>query len=298
MTEREFDVVIVGAGVAGALTAKRLTEAGLDVLVLEAGPSSPQSISGYDRHLRTFYEAYGKGPESAWPAHQNAPQADTANLRHNDGYFVQQGPDTYGSSYSRLQGGSTLHWLGVSLRMLPEDLEMKTRFGVGRDWPIGYDDIEPFYRKAELEMGISADVEDQEYHGIRFPQGYDFPMQRVPQSYADQKLGAAVDGKDVSLGEFRVPLRCAVIRQRATPCRVVPMCRWEPWTPVKTDSRQSLKRETAVREIPPVRRSVRFRPSITPERVWPGPGRNTWKSVRKRSPRRSISTPERAGSAA
>ena len=207
MSEPVFDVVIVGAGVAGALTAKRLSEAGLDVLVLEAGPSSAQSIGGYDRHLRTFYEAYGKGPESAWPAHENAPQADTADLRHNDGYFVQHGPDTYGSSYSRLQGGSTLHWLGVSLRMLPEDFDMKSRFGVGRDWPIGYEDLEPFYRKAELEMGISADVEDQQYHGIRFPQGYDFPMQRVPQSYADHKLGKAVDGKDVSLGEQQVPLK-------------------------------------------------------------------------------------------
>lgn len=207
MSEQTFDVVIVGAGVAGALTAKRLSDAGLDVLVLEAGPASPQRLDGYDQHLRTFYQAYAKGPESAWPAHANAPQADTADVRYNDGYFVQHGPDAYGSSYSRLQGGSTLHWLGVSLRMLPEDFEMKTRFGVGRDWPIGYDDIEPFYRQAELEMGISADVEDQAYLGITFPDGYDYPMARVPQSYSDQKLGAAVDGKDVSLGDHTVPLK-------------------------------------------------------------------------------------------
>jgi len=207
MSTRTFDVVIVGAGVAGAITAKRLTEAGLDVLILEAGSASPRSIKGYDKHLRTFYTAYGKGPESAWPAHANAPQADTADVRYNDGYFVQKGPDTYGSSYTRLQGGSTLHWLGVSLRMLPEDFRMRTNFGVGRDWPIGYDELEPYYRKAEYEMGISANVEDQAYHGISFPPGYDFPMERVPQSYMDRKLGAAVDGKPVSLGGHTVPLK-------------------------------------------------------------------------------------------
>lgn len=207
MNERVFDVVIVGAGVAGALTAKRLTEAGLDVLVLEAGPSSPQNLAGYDQHLNTFYQAYAKGPESAWPAHPNAPQADTADVRFNDGYFVQHGPDAYGSSYTRAQGGSTLHWLGVSLRMLPEDFRMKSHFGVGRDWPINYEELEPYYRKAELEMGVSADVEDQAYQGVSFPEDYDFPMQKVPQSYADQKLGAAVDGKQVSVGSHSASLK-------------------------------------------------------------------------------------------
>ncbi len=204
---RVFDVVIVGAGVAGAIAAKRLTEAGLDVLVLEAGPASPQDVSGYDHHLRTFYMAYGKGPESAWPASPNAPQADTANIRRNDGYLVQHGPDTYGSSYTRAQGGSTLHWLGVSLRMLPEDFKMKSLFGVGRDWPLGDDELEPFYRKAEHEMGVSANVEDQGYHGIRFAPDYEFPMERVPQSYADLKLGAAVDGKPATIGRHAVSLK-------------------------------------------------------------------------------------------
>lgn len=204
---RAFDVVIVGAGVAGAITAKRLTEAGLDVLVLEAGPASPQDVNGYDQHLRTFYMAYGKGPESAWPASPGAPQPDTADIRHNDGYFVQHGPDTYGSSYTRAQGGSTLHWLGVSLRMLPEDFRMRSLFGVGRDWPLADDELEPFYRKAEHEMGVSANVEDQTYLGIRFAPDYDFPMERVPPSHADRKLGAAVDGKPATVGRHTVSLK-------------------------------------------------------------------------------------------
>jgi choline dehydrogenase-like flavoprotein len=204
---RLYDVVIVGAGVAGAITAKKLTEAGLDVLVLEAGPDSPANIGGYDQHLQNFYTAYGKGPESAWPAHPNAPQADTADIRHNDGYFVQHGPDVYGSSYTRAQGGSTLHWLGVCLRMLPEDFKMKTRFGVGRDWPLESTELDAYYNKAEHEMGVSADASEQAYHGISFEPGYDFPMERVPPSYLDKKLAAAVDGKPVSVGAHTVPLK-------------------------------------------------------------------------------------------
>jgi choline dehydrogenase-like flavoprotein len=205
--DEQHDLVVVGAGVAGALIAKYLTCAGFRVLVLEAGPATATSFDGYTEHLKHFYEATGKGPESAWSADVNAPQPDTADLRHNNGYFVQKGPDLYGSSYSRVQGGSTLHWLGVSLRMLPEDFTLRSRYGVGRDWPLTYEDLEPYYRKAERELGVAADVADQQYHGLSFPSDYDYPMQRVPLSFSDQQLARAVDGMEVTLGESTFPLK-------------------------------------------------------------------------------------------
>jgi choline dehydrogenase-like flavoprotein len=202
-----YDVVIVGAGVAGALMAKQLTHAGLRVLVLEAGPATAWSFDGYTRHLEHFYAASSKGAESAWPPAANAPQPDTGDLRNNNGYFVQKGPHLYGSSYSRLQGGSTLHWLGVSLRMLPEDFKLHSLRGVGRDWPLGYDDLEPYYRKAEREIGVSADVADQTHHGVTFPDGYDYPMRRIPLSYSDQVLGRSIDGMEVTLGQEKFALK-------------------------------------------------------------------------------------------
>jgi choline dehydrogenase-like flavoprotein len=198
--DQAYDVVVVGAGVAGALIAKRLTHAGLEVLVLEAGPSTAWTFDGYTEHLDDFYTAASKSPESAWPPAGNAPQPDTADVRSGGGYFLQQGPNKYGSSYTRLLGGSTLHWLGVCLRMLPEDFELRSRYGVGRDWPLGYDELEPYYREAEREIGVSADVAEQEHLGIRFADGYDYPMHRIPPSYSDQVLGAAVDGMEVTLG--------------------------------------------------------------------------------------------------
>jgi choline dehydrogenase-like flavoprotein len=208
MSENDrYDVIIVGAGVAGALVADHLTREGMRVLLLEAGPASAWSYDGYTRHLETFYKAYAKGPESAWPASANAPQPDTVDLKSRNGYFVQQKEPVYGSSYTRLQGGSTLHWLGVSLRMLPEDFELRTRRGVGRDWPLHYGDLEPYYRAAEYAIGVSADVADQAHHGITFPSGYDYPMHRVPPSYGDQVLGRAVDGMKVSLGEEKFTIQ-------------------------------------------------------------------------------------------
>jgi choline dehydrogenase-like flavoprotein len=198
-----FDAVVVGAGVAGSLIAKLLTQAGLQVLVLEAGSCNAASLAGYSEHLQTFYGSAGKGPESAWPPAMQAPQPDTSDLSTAEGntqqYFVQKGPQLYGSSYTRIQGGSTLHWLGVALRMLPEDFQLKTRYGVGRDWPIGYADLEPYYRKAEYEIGVSANVAEQKYLGLTFPEGYDYPMQRVPLSYSDKALAASLDGMEVDL---------------------------------------------------------------------------------------------------
>ena len=86
--EGEYDVVIVGAGVAGSLMAKRMTEAKLRVLVLEAGPATASTFDGYTRHLEQLRAAESKGPESAWPPAAGAPQPDTRDLRTNDGYFV------------------------------------------------------------------------------------------------------------------------------------------------------------------------------------------------------------------
>ncbi len=202
-----YDVVIVGAGVAGALIAKRLTRAKLSVLVLEAGPGTARSLDGYEKHLAHFYAASAKGPESPWPPAAGAPQPDTADIPTGSGYFVQNGPDKYGSSYSRRQGGSTLHWLGVSLRMLPEDFRLRSRHGVGRDWPLAYDDLEPFYRAAEREIGVSADVAEQTYLGLTFPDGYDYPMRKLPPSYSDKVLAQAIDGMEVDLGDERIALK-------------------------------------------------------------------------------------------
>ena len=99
---------------------------------------------------------------------------------------MQQGPDVYGSTYSRRAGGSTLHWLGVSLRMLPEDFALRSRHGVGVDWPFGYDTLEPWYREAERALGVAADVADQAHNGITFAAGLRLPDAAHPAELVGQ----------------------------------------------------------------------------------------------------------------
>src|SRR5690606_31048108 len=94
-----------------------------------------------------------------------------------------------------------------TLRMLPEDFDMATRFGEGLDWPIGYDELEPFYRRAEREIGVSGDVEDQAYLGMHFPPDYVFPMHAMPLSYLDRTVAKGVDGTEVDLYGEKFSLR-------------------------------------------------------------------------------------------
>lgn len=102
-------------------------------------------------------------------------------------------------SYTRIQGGTTMHWEAKTPRMLPEDFELYTKYGQGLNWPISYDDIEPYYCKAEAELGICGDVEEQKKLGVKFQDGYVFPMYKLPPSYLDQKVIEKVEGTPVQL---------------------------------------------------------------------------------------------------
>ena len=130
----------------------------------------------------------GEGADSPYVASEGAPFPDVLDITRlepggpedNGGYFVQEGPLPFSSDYLRSAGGTTLHWLGTCLRMLPHDFEMASRYGVGRDWPLDYDDLDHFYERAERELGVAGDVADQEYLGVRFSPGYVYPMHRIP----------------------------------------------------------------------------------------------------------------------
>ncbi len=82
-------------------------------------------------------------------------------------YLIQKGPLAFGSTYERVNGGTARHWLGTSLRFVPSDFEMKSRFDRFVDWPIKYDHLERWYGDAEKEIGVSANVEDQSYLGAK-----------------------------------------------------------------------------------------------------------------------------------
>ena len=179
---RRYDVVIVGGGFAGSLLAKELVSHGRSVLVLESGRNTGFTFPGYQSLVDTYLLDLNKGPNSPYPENANAGDTDTP------GYVEQTGPVPFTTDYVRALGGTSLHWLGTCLRMLPADFRMQTLYGLGEDWPLAYEDLEPFYRRAEGEIGVSANVEEQGYHGVWFEDGYEFPMYRIPPSYIDQRL--------------------------------------------------------------------------------------------------------------
>jgi glucose dehydrogenase len=178
--ELRADVVIVGAGVGGLMTGHRLAKAGAKVVILEAGPRVDRAEA-----VETFRRALIKTPDSPFPRSAAAP-APTGFDPH--GYYVQEGPDLFRSIYLRLVGGTTWHWLGTAIRLLPEDLQMRSLYGVGVDWPISYAELEPWYAAAEAEMGVAGKDD------LGSPRSTPWPMPPIPLSYSDLRIAEAVAG--------------------------------------------------------------------------------------------------------
>ena len=182
----EFDVVIVGAGVAGAIAADSLAGKGHKVLLLEAGPDSQ------DRAVltETYFSAPQKGFDSPYPNTLMAPKPTRAP---GSDYYVQKGPAPFASTYERRLGGTTWHWHGLTPRLMPSDFRMRSTYGVGLDWPIAYGDLEPWYLAAERQLGVAGDSADD--HGS--PRSGDFPFPAQRQSPLDLAIKAAVRGKRI-----------------------------------------------------------------------------------------------------
>jgi len=174
------DIVIVGSGVAGSLVATRLARAGLTVVILEAGPRVQRAAA-----LAQYRSALIKIPECPYPDTPYAPHPVSDNADH---YYLQDGPDKFASPYLRLVGGTTWHWLGTTLRLVPDDFKLRSRFGVGVDWPISYDDLEPWYCEAERELGVAGDPNAD----LQAMRSQPYPLPPIPLSYADQRAAAAL----------------------------------------------------------------------------------------------------------
>ncbi|WP_405851368.1 GMC family oxidoreductase [Streptomyces sp. NBC_00090] len=200
-----YDVIVVGAGIAGSLVARRLGEQGRRVLVLEAGPAATDPEAGHREALHTYLTAgakvpgspYVPSPEAAWPEVTDLTGLSSGGFAA-EGHLIQRGPLPYASGYVRVNGGTGNVWTGLTPRMHPEDFRT-AEFGYGRSWPIGYQELEPHYRAAEYEIGVAADVDEQREHvGLPFPEEYAFPMRALPASHLDRVLAARLDGRRLS----------------------------------------------------------------------------------------------------
>ncbi len=211
----QADVIVVGSGVAGALLADRLAGAGIDVAMLEAGRRVDRAAA-----LQRFHDALIKTPESPYPP---TPAADHPLSHDPDHWYRQSGPEPFKSTYIKVVGGTTWHWLGTCLRNLPADFRLRSRYGQGVDWPIAYGELEPFYLEAETELGVAGDSNED----LGSPRSGGFPMPAIAQTWLDRVMDRALDGTDYRV-QATPQARNSVLREGRPPCcgsaSCIPIC--------------------------------------------------------------------------
>ena len=152
----EWDAVVIGSGAGGGTCASMLAEAGKRVLVVERGRSLDYGNSGHRDHLRNhrvYKYGHGTGPEL-----EGNPRVfvDPAGVEH------LLAPHQFGyQSLASAVGGGTLVYGMQAWRFHPLDFQMASTYGVPdgsslADWPISYDDLAPWYDRAEWEIGVSG----------------------------------------------------------------------------------------------------------------------------------------------
>lgn len=178
------DVVIVGTGIVGLTIAEQLIDAGISVLMLEAGPRVYRNE--IVENFRNMPLSNKGSANSIYPPRPWAPHP-----MPGDDYLQLSGPDSYDQTYIRYAGGSTWHWAGTSWRLTPEDMRLHSLYGVGRDWAFGYDVLEPYYVRAEHAIGICG-PSDPEQQWPRLPRSAPYPMPALPLSPGEKKFTEVV----------------------------------------------------------------------------------------------------------
>ena len=158
---KTYDVCIIGSGASGGTAAKVLTEGGLQVALLEAGPPVVPARD-YKEHV--------------WPyelPHRGAGVGGRAGRELGDEFMAPNGAwEIEGEPYisapgskfrwfrSRIVGGRTNHWGRIALRMAPVDFKVRSHDGMGDDWPMSYADLAPYYDKVESYIGVFGTKEN------------------------------------------------------------------------------------------------------------------------------------------
>jgi choline dehydrogenase-like flavoprotein len=198
--QEQVDFVVIGSGAAGGIMAKQLSTAGFSVVVLEQG-----SWGKYGReHEYSKDELLNRYPSDEDRLMSN-PRTQPNTFRRSASDETRPGSHSYGC----VVGGGTVSYGGSSWRHLPwefnEASTVGTISGTGlADWPITYDELEPYYTQAEWEMGISGQRVDTPFVA---PMSREYPVPPVPMKSSGALFYRAAD----KLGLTVVPGPLAII---------------------------------------------------------------------------------------
>jgi choline dehydrogenase-like flavoprotein len=215
---KKVDAVVVGAGAGGGVVAKQLATGGLSVVLLERGLWVGPNDDRKDdlRNQRTSVLGNNSGPDDEGnPRVAVDIQGRERIVRPSEGGY---------SNNAACVGGGTLTYGAMAWRYLPTDFRMRTTYGAPEgstleDWPISYDDLEPYYEKAEYEVGVSGDDTNNIFKG---PRKKPLPMPPLPPTREHRILKAAAER--LKLHPFDIPmLRNSVPYGGRPPCM---RCRW------------------------------------------------------------------------
>ncbi len=212
------NAVVVGAGAAGGIVAKELAEAGLSVVLLERGKWYTAFDCRKDdlRNQRTSVLGNAFGPDD-----ERNPRV-AVDLKGRAHVVRASGPGY--SNNAACVGGGTQSYGAMAWRYMERDFRMRATYGhvagsTLEDWPISYGDLEPYYEKAEWEIGVSGDDSGNPF---RAPRHKPPPMPPLAPNREFEILYPAA--RRLGLHPFHIPmLRNSVAYNGRGPCM---RCRW------------------------------------------------------------------------
>jgi choline dehydrogenase-like flavoprotein len=215
---KKVNAVVIGAGAGGGVVAKELAEAGMSVVLLERGRWYSAADCRKDdlRNQRTTVLGNGFGPED---------EGNPRVIVDIQGRERVVAPSEGGySNNAACVGGGTLTYGAMAWRFMAQDFRMRSIYGAPEgssleDWPITYDDLEPYYEKAEYEIGVSGDLSNDPFKALRRKP---LPMPPLPPTREFEILEPAA--KRLKLHPFHIPmLRNSVPYNGRRECM---RCRW------------------------------------------------------------------------
>ena len=213
------DAVVVGAGAGGGIVAYELSKAGFKVALLERGRNQQFSETGHDelRSQRTTVLGNAFGPDNT-----NYRLTRMGDAKDFNKSLASEGD--YGN-VATCVGGGTKSYGAMAWRFLPKDFIMRSTYGAPagsslEDWPISYEELEPYYDKAEWTIGVSGKQGTNTFEG---PRKRDYPMPPLPYNKEAEILHTAA--KKLGWHPFPIPMAINSMTYNGRPgCIMCPHC--------------------------------------------------------------------------